>query len=417
MLLILVYLTTLLVAPQLWIEPFVGMRVDFYVYPAWMLAVLIGRGRLLPLTAADYFFVLMIFWIVLSSAANGFTDRTTEIIVNYSKWFVLYKLVAASTENMERLRRVTWMLVSFGLLLAWEGIEHKLSPTGLGWAGQALGWIDPGAAEQGEPGRTQWINIFDGPGVFCVVYTIALPFVLQYLHAPFARSWRLVAVAMLAVLAVAIYFTGSRGGFLTALGLIGLHFAIRLGIGPIRIAAVGGALALLFMLAPDHLTTMDDQSKSAYRRVAMWVEGVEMAQQNPVFGIGKGNFLNYTNKLIAHNSAIEVMGETGLVGLFLWLGLIYCSLKNIASYVAQSQDPAGRSYAIALGLCVIGYLMSAMFVTLEYETFYFLLGLCAVPGRALEEPPKFGQRDFMLVGAATIGWFIIVKLFVMIYFG
>ena len=200
MLIILIYLTTLFIAPQLWIEPLVGLRVDFYVYPIWILAVFLSREKNpLTLTTLDKFYLLMLLWMVLSMAMNGFHERSTDIIANYTKWFILFKLVSMTVTSAERLRTVALMLIFFGLVLAVEGIDHKTSESGLGWAGQALGWIDPEAAAD-EPGRTRWINIFDGPGVFCVVYTIALPFLMQYLVAPFGAGTRLLGAGLLGLL-------------------------------------------------------------------------------------------------------------------------------------------------------------------------------------------------------------------------
>lgn len=417
MLIIFIYLTTLFIAPQLWIEPFVGMRVDFYVYPLWMLALFFAKEKNpLALTAQDKFFLLMLLWMFLSTAMNGFHDRSTEILVNYSKWFVLYKLVSMTVTSAGRLRAVALMLVFFAVVLAWEGIEHKTSASGLGWAGQTLGWIDPEAAASGEPGRTRWINIFDGPGVFCVIYTIALPFVMQYLVAPFGFGARLWGMGLLTLLLVAIYFTGSRGGFLTTLVLFALFVAVRYRVSLVKIAFVGTVISMAFMLAPSYITTLDDPSKSSKRRVEMWVEGVEMVQQNPLFGIGKGNFIKYTGKLVAHNSSIEIMGETGLPGLFFWVGLIYMALKNLLFYIRESEDERDKAYAIALGLSVLGYIASSMFVTLEYETLYFLLGLCAAMGYRLKQPNLFTERDFWAISAMTLGWAIFIKVFVMFYF-
>lgn len=417
MFIIFIYLTTLFIAPQLWIGPFVDVRVDFFVYPAWLLAVFFARDKNpLTFTSQDKFFLLMLLWMVLSTAANGFHERSMDILVDYSKWFVLYKLVSMTVTSAERLRTVALMLVFFAIVLAVEGIEHKTSESGLGWAGQALGWIDPEAAAAGEPGRTRWINIFDGPGVFCVVYTIALPFVMQYLATPFGFGARLLGMGLLSLLLVAIYFTGSRGGFLTTLVLFALFVAVRYKVSLLKIAFVGTVISLAFMLAPSYITTLDDPSKSSKRRVEMWIEGVEMVQYNPLLGVGKGNFIKYTGKLVAHNSSIEIMGETGLPGLFFWIGLIYLSLKNLLSYIRESENERDRAYAIALGLSVLGYISSSMFVTLEYETLYFLLGLCAAMGFRLKQPVLFTERDFWTVSTMTAGWAIFIKAFVMLYF-
>ncbi|MBI3546804.1 MAG: O-antigen ligase family protein [Gammaproteobacteria bacterium] len=417
MLIIFIYLTTLFIAPQLWIEPFVDLRVDYYVYPLWMAAVFFAKEKNpLTLTAQDKFFLLMLLWIVLSMTLNGgFHERSTDIIMDYTKWFVMYKLVSATVSSDGRFKAVALMLVFFALVLAVEGIQHITNEAQLGWAGQTLAWIDPEAQAAGEPGRTRWINIFDGPGVFCVVYTIALPFLMQYLVAPFKFGTRFIAVGLLTLLVTAIYYTGSRGGFLTTLGIFALFMALRFKISPLKIAITGAVVSFAFMLAPSYLTTMDDPSKSAKHRVDMWIEGVEMVQGNPVFGIGKGNFLRYTNKLIAHNSSIEIMGETGLPGLFFWIGLIYMALKNVAAYTQETESESNRSYAIALGLSVIGYIISSMFVTLEYETFYFLLGLCGALGFRLKQPVQFAEKDFWRLSMATVGWVIAIKAFVILY--
>jgi len=414
-LIILIYLTTLFIAPQLWIEPLVGLRVDFYVYPIWILAVFLSREKNpLTLTTLDKFYLLMLLWMVLSMAMNGFHERSTDIIANYTKWFILFKLVSMTVTSAERLRTVALMLIFFGLVLAVEGIDHKTSESGLGWAGQALGWIDPEAAAD-EPGRTRWINIFDGPGVFCVVYTIALPFLMQYLVAPFGAGTRLLGAGLLGLLLVAIYFTGSRGGFLTTLVVFALFVAVRYKMSLVKIAFVSGVISVAFMLAPAYMTTLDDPSKSSKYRVEMWIEGVEMVQQNPLFGIGKGNFLNYTDRLIAHNSSIEIMGETGLPGLFFWIGLLYMALKNVLYYARECENERDKAYATALGLSVVGYIASSMFVTLEYETLYFLLGLCAALGFRLKQPNLFTERDFWTISTMTVGWAILIKVFVMLY--
>lgn len=409
-----IYMVSLFIAPQLWIEPFVGLRPDLYIYGSWIVLAVLSGGKLWPLTKQDGFFLCMIAWIVISSAVNGFRPQSATIIVGYLKYFLLYKLVAATTGTVERIRIVSFFVVFFALLLAAEGILHRHNPGGLGWAGQTLGWIDPDAIRQGIPGRIRWINIFDGPGVFCVVFTMAIPFVIQYVSGPFGGISKILGAMMMVPISLAIYYTGSRGGFLATLAVVSIFFAIRWGVSTVKIGFATVLGILLFMAAPAYLTTMQDQSHSASHRLDMWSEGIEMVLQNPVFGIGKGNFQGYTGMLIAHNSSIEIMGETGLVGLFFWAGLIYLSLKNVITYVSGETNEVNKSYATALGLSVTGYLISSMFVTLEYETLYFLLGLCATTGRQLPEGVLFERRDFAIVSALCLGWVVFLKSFLML---
>ena len=207
MLFILLYLISLFIAPQLWIEPFVGLRVDLFIYPAWLVWIAVtGRASaLFHIQAQDKFFLAMLVWIVVASAANGFTENSNRIIQNYVKWFVLFRLVVVTLPTYTELRRTILMLLGFGIILAVEGIQHMHSGAGVGWAGQGFAWVDEQAAAAGVAGRTRWINIFDGPGVFCVVYTITLPFALQYLGQPFPVQRRLLAALAIGLLLVATY--------------------------------------------------------------------------------------------------------------------------------------------------------------------------------------------------------------------
>lgn len=55
---IVLYLITLFIAPQLWIEPFVGLRVDLILYPIWMVYLtLAGRiNKFFDFNIQDAFF-------------------------------------------------------------------------------------------------------------------------------------------------------------------------------------------------------------------------------------------------------------------------------------------------------------------------------------------------------------------------
>jgi len=412
------YLIALIIAPQLWIQPFVGLPVDYILYPLWLMTVLL-KGRIqefFRFRTIDWFFVAMLAWMLVTTVTNSVGPKTSAIIIDYFKWFVLYRLVITTVQTSTQLRRVMWIILGFVMLLVAEGIDHKLSADGIGWAGQALGWVDPSVLEAGGTGRTRWINIFDGPGVFCVIYTIGLPMALMLMGSPFNFGMRALGLLMVGPLLTAIYFTGSRGGFLATLAIIGLYLLLWLRVSLTRIGVVGAVLGVAILLAPSHLTSVRDESNSAQYRVEMWAEGVEMVTYNPIFGIGKGNFLDYTHKLIAHNSAVEIMGETGLPGLYLWFGLIYLALKGIYLFRVGSYDETDKAYVTALGVIIIGYLASSMFVTLEYETLYFLLALGGGVGNVLKEPVKFTERDFWVVGMMTVSWVVLVKAVAMIYF-
>lgn len=201
------YLALLLISPQDWVTPLIGLPVDYILYPLWFAALLVtGRGKhLLKLSTQDALLLLFVSWVYVSAYANAGSSIGYWYLYMYAKWFVLYKLVSASLSSMSHVRRAAVLLILFAGVLAAESIQHMNSPTLTGWAGQELGWISQEALGTGVPGRTRWVSIFDGPGVFCVVFTLALPFLLQYLGKPFAFGWRLLAAGLIGPLLLAIY--------------------------------------------------------------------------------------------------------------------------------------------------------------------------------------------------------------------
>ncbi len=415
---ILIYLILLIIAPQLWIEPFVDMRVDMFIYPFWMLIILI-KGRLnefFEFNKQDLFFFGMILWIILSALANPRTDMTNQLITEYIKMFVLYRLVILSIDSDDDFKAVIKYIIVLTYIIVIEALQHKYSPDGIGWAGQTLGWVDQSVLDAGGTGRTRWINIFDGPGVFCVLFTIALPFVLRFLDKHYSFFIKIMAIILLIPLLWAIWTTGSRGGFLATLSIFAVYGLIKMQVSFMTMMKVGGFLVIAYMLAPSHLTSIRDDNKSAQHRVDMWIEGIEMIEQNPLFGIGKGNFAPYTGKLIAHNSAIEIMGETGGPGFFLWIGILYLAFKSIYLLHKSTDDKRYISLLNALTITFIGYIVSSMFVTLEYETLYFLLAL----PRALIQNKKididFNRKDFYNIAGMMFGFYITLKAFVIMYY-
>lgn len=411
------YLALLIISPQLWLFSIESVPVDYIIYPIWF-GLLLATGRakaLLQVRVQDLFFLLFYVWLSLSVIANASAGMHTNHMFYYAKWFVLYKMVAATLPTMNRVRRVGLSMVALATVLALQSIQHFHSPSQTGWAGQSLGWISQSAMEAGVKGRTQWINIFDGPGVFCVVFTLALPFLLRLLDRSFSPFTRAAAVALLGPLMLAIYYTGSRGGFLASLAILGIHFGARTRISMTKLAAVGVLLAAIFLAAPAYMTNIYDENRSAQHRIDVWMDGLWMLRDSPVFGVGRGNYINHT-RLVAHNSAIEIAAETGLPGILLWAGLIYMGFKQIWLYQQQEREPANRSFAIALGICLAGYLVSAMFVTLEYETLYFLLGVTAAIGIQLEKPALFGRRDAILVTGMVGSFLVGIRVLTALYY-
>lgn len=412
------FLIFLMIAPQLWVEPFKGLRVDFFTYPVWFFYLLI-TGKLLKsrFNFQDRLFLFFVIWIVISLIANGnllVKGRDFGLMfIFYFKLFALYILMSRTFDRIADTASFIGLLCLIGIVLTIEGIQHKFS--GIGWAGQSLGWVSSEAVKYGISGRTRWIGIFDGPGVFCVIYTIALPFLLNGIRKIYSPLIRIPAIISIPFVMLAIYFNGSRGGMIATLFVCGIYVLALVRRKKLFIIIGGVLCAAIIAVAPSYLTQVDDPEKSSDYRIEMWSEGLEMVVQNPIFGIGRGNFQQYTSKLIAHSSPIEIMGETGMVGFMAWIGIIYMGFKSLNMVARNSPEEKEKKLALALMISIAGYIVSSLFVTLEYETFYMILGLSRVASNQMEVEETFDRRDIRNILVIAVGWVFVVYVMVNLY--
>jgi O-antigen ligase len=416
---IFLYLITLMIAPQLWVPGLVGLPTDYICFPLLVVAAFFSGNipKMFQMRAPDLLLIGFATWVTLSALVNGLPNTSVTQIIFYWKMVILWKLMTTIIGDVERTRTVTTFFCFIIVVLAIQAIQQKYSATGVGWAGQTPGWIDPAAAAAGDHGRSRWIGIFSGPGVFAVLFSMGIAFPLCHIRpgAPMGRQFMagLITVVML----WALYCTGSRGGLLAGIAVIGVYVMVRAKITLRTMILVGSGLFLVYNILPSYITTIRDQSNSSQYRVAMWAAALDMIKGNPLFGVGITNFKAYSGRLIGHNSAVEIMAETGLIGLGLWVGLIYACVKGVANFRASAESEDDKWYGLALLLSLIGYLGSAMFVTLEYETIYLLLGWCAVVGYSAPQVATFGGKEFVNVGKICLAWIVVLQAFVMIYLG
>ena len=115
-----------------------------------------------------------------------------------------------------------------------------------------------------------------------------------------------------------------------------------------------------------------------------WYEGLTYLMWKPLFGIGKGQFVEL-NILTAHNSFVLAFAELGLIGYFVWLSILVLtalSLWRIASSRAPSGDlvsqsspewEAHRKIADVLLYAFVGYAATAFFLSRSYVILLFML--------------------------------------------
>jgi O-antigen ligase len=210
----------------------------------------------------------------------------------------------------------------------------------------------------------------------------------RQLHERRDRDWFVVsagsavmALAASGVLGVGLLVSWSRGawlGFAAAFATM-LLFAPRrrwLGVALVAVVVVGLWLSILSGLAPDALVArisdfaqdltgfedvrgraISDENYAVVERLAHWQAAISMANESPWLGVGFGNYeIVYPRHALvnwplalghAHNYYLNLLAETGIVGLaaylIAWAVILALTLRAL-------RQTTGLQRGIALGL-------------------------------------------------------------------
>jgi len=185
----------------------------------------------------------------------------------------------------------------------------------------------------------------------------------------------LFVIIPLAAIVYGVFLTHSRGG--TVALILALCLAVARRFGKIPAAVL---LVLLFVGAVvagfaggRHLVAADE---SARGRIDAWSEGLQMLKEQPLLGVGYGQFLDH-HTLTAHNSFVLCFAETGIVGYFFWLGLMTLTIVQLQSVallpVGDGTDAQLARAATIVQLSMVGVLAAAFFLSRTYVVILYLM--------------------------------------------
>lgn len=208
---------------------------------------------------------------------------------------------------------------------------------------------------------------------------------------------RKVVVGLLAYMAVAcLYWSGSKAGWLVALGMLGLagwQLPVPKGwkVGISAVLVMGG-LAGFFWKYGDYFQR---GATSVGARVEAWQVALQTGADHPLLGTGPGTFGKvYLQKKrpeaemahLAHNDYLEQLSDSGLVGFIAYLMLLPGSLWFL--YRRSCLNCDWPTFAVWLGLtgwAVQGFVEFTLYVpSLAWSAFLLLGWLWAGHGTRIE---------------------------------
>lgn len=209
---------------------------------------------------------------------------------------------------------------------------------------------------------------------------------------------RLLAASTALITVLATILTVSRTGFVGLALVCGL-LIFRLRTAGARLLA--GILVLIFLAAAPakywHVmqtiwkpasTSGGYLERGIWTRMELWDRGLDLLTQRPLTGVGMGQYhvadgLRYGRRggwVTAHNSFLQIAGELGVLGLAIFVMLIFSAIRS-ARRVARAarEDPRLRDLewaAAAVEIALYAYVVVGFTLSQAYASIlFFLIGL------------------------------------------
>lgn len=347
---------------------------------------------------------------VLATMASGVPEHSVQALSAFATAYSIFglTLILASIPAVCR-RALPWTVLaslSIGAALALVGYVCRFP--GL------LMTIKP----KGDP-TMRAVGVSNDPNIFAAMLAFALPLSAHLFATARSTRGRVLAAVLFLLLLSGVILTYSRGGALImVIVIVAIVQRAMRRVRPRSLGAVSGAVALaavvaVLLIPPSYwqrqLSVADVKDESISSRRSYLEVGWGIVRANPVLGIGPDGFrFTYARthhgmersqwapfpsdpgERYAHNTYMEVVAGTGLLGLAAFGAGIALALRNFQIAISlwrlrgdTEMESLARAYRLSFCVVLLGFLVLSV-PYLKY--FWMCLALSEVLRRQGEEP-------------------------------
>lgn len=322
----------------------------------------------------------------------------------YMQVALIFLLMVNTITSPRRVERIAWVIVlAFGYISV-RVIADYLRGVNLVEGNRAAGPVG---------------GFFENPNDLAMNLAAFLPLAMMYVKRPGPAAKRLLCAGICVVMLIAIVFTKSRGGMLGTVAMLVAFLLFTRSLTPaVMIALVVGAMVTIPALPSsfwERMSSITDGGKdptgSREERRLLMEQAWDLYLQNPVIGIGAGQFQNFgppgqaKRWRVTHNAYLQIAAELGTLGLIPFLFVLWRGFKaawwtrrelswiyrvgrrkknTIEMEPEDGLDAHERSFlqthSAAMVAAMIGWAVCAMFGAIAFNwTIYYLLGLAITP--------------------------------------
>ena len=358
------------------------------------------------------FAIVGLLTLLVGNAEVNLITVATDVVKDLA---ILFIMVQLCTSEMI-FKRAVWVIILtatfLGTISIFQSVTDNYANTFYGLATSPISDIAGGeqAARVSGP--------IGDPNFYGMILAAALPSALYRLFDARVFSARLLAGFCSAVILLTVFFTFSRGAFVT-LVVLGVFIIRDRRMNPYKIAA--GLLAVFLLTLPvlpssfwDRVSSLAGilpgasqesavQADDSFRgRMSEYIVGMQMFYDYPLLGVGAGsyeeNYLDYSAKVgldgrfearQAHSLYIEIAAEQGVIGVFTFL-IMLLFIFNSLRIALRNAQAIGRkdliSWVTGVRLGLIGYLASSIFLHGDFFRYFWLyVGFAAASSVMVQE--------------------------------
>lgn len=399
--------------------------------------------RLQPIATNTLPWVVALFaWAVLTTGINMPADlmgRAVEIGI----LFALYGTIAHGIQRFRTFQWVVGVLAATCLFISFVCTHQGLSPRQCIGGEESEGAIEgkPDGrfcetseqcrgpdAEPGKEYRCEHVGLFGtysvedrvryrgdlhDPNEVCLTICAgAMAMLIGFSLRKKAAFSKVAMYAGVALVIVTVWLSQSRGGLVAMMLVPGVYLIRRYGF---KIVIPLALVAVPVMLLGGRYD--ENAELSTAMRYDAWAAGLDMWHHSPIYGVGAREFGEHY-WMAAHNSYLLSLAELGIVGLTIFLAIIFLCFKTLIVGMRELRPLPGTRVAIVWGMALLAALAGIIFQIntlsfLYHPVLWMFVGLVGawyscVRHHKPELEIKVTAKDFCFIVVAALAYSVLI---------
>ncbi len=361
---------------------------------------LAGGKRVFKLRLLDFFVLLFALFMLLSGVIGAGGVSSFYEAALYCFIIIAYFLTVNLIRSTDWVKRCIFSFISSGILSALIGVLQIFI------GGFESGWLDQSAFSYISVRIT---STFENPNVFASYLILFIPYVLNEFVYSENTGEKIIRFGILSLLVLCVVETWSRGAWISlCVALIAYLFMCSKKTVPYVILGGVGLVASVPLIAPniyDRLLSIGNRGDTSIGyRMSIWKSVSRMISENWFTGIGYGQAafesvylpFAYSGALAAkhtHSLYLQILVETGVVGLLLFAVIIFLFLQNAFEYLYRIKDGEKKGRVIAGISAILGVLVMGLADHIWYNSRIFLAFWLVIAVVTAEVRVGLGERE------------------------